>query len=60
MLFNRLSEIGKNYVTQLHEECEPYFEKVRLSNEKFAERLRKAMEMSSKELSKNKNADDTK
>ena len=54
MLFKRLSEIGKTYITQLHEEGEPYFEKIRLSNKKFAERMRKAFEISEQELSKKK------
>jgi len=60
MLFKRLSEIGKAYVTQLHEEGQPFIEKIKLSNKKFAERLHEAMEAANKELSKNKNGDDTK
>jgi hypothetical protein len=60
MIFSKLSDTGKNYITQLHEEAEPYFEKIRLSNKKFAERLRQAMEFSKKELSKNKNGEDSK
>lgn len=60
MLFKRLSEIGKAYVTQLHDEGQPFFEKIKLSNKKFAERLHEAMENAKKELSKNQNAEDTK
>lgn len=59
-MFKKLSLIGKNYVTQLHEESEPYFEKVRLNNKKFLDRLEQAMKFSKEELSKNKNAEDTK
>jgi len=58
--FKRLSEIGKTYITQLHEEGEPYFEKIRLNNKKFVDRLEQAMKFSKEELSKNKNGENTK